>query len=595
MKLYLYILGILSTIAPVVCLGQDHSNKVIGYRYWFNEIPSDAKSIVLSNPAIVEDLDLEIDATLLKEGISTLHLQFQDSRGQWSSVISRPFNNIVKPLLAFEVSTERACVGKPVSIHNSSKYSEDFIWKFINRATGEVSLESKSEFPETEQLAAGTYDIKLIGSRIQEGRVDSLFKESALTILSIKKAEISVPSEGIVCGNKSILLQVYEPEIGESYRWFKDGIPLDYSEEKILTVQKNGNYYYEILDVNGCQNVSNSVDIAFLSADLISGGEKYILCANEQKVIGLEISSLPEGTTVKWYKDDIILENMTGLKITANDPGRYSAELYSSATGCKLTSSKSVTLEILSAAFSDAGQEVTICMDKDHCMKAEKISDDVTYQWKLNDTDIPGANNPIYCAKLTGKYTLIASSKNGCSEQFNKSLSLYSNPVITKSRDSLILNGEYSKIQWLVNNVKIANANQNVLVCHFDGVFTVEVEDLCGEKGISNELKYTFTTNNSGQISPSNRQAIALYPNPTTGIFTFTADPNLKNKIGDLVNIRIINSLGMIVWQEKATLSESIFDSGYNISKLPNGVYQVELILETTGETFSTKLLKASE
>jgi len=41
----------------------------------------------------------------------------------------------------------------------------------------------------------------------------------------------------------------------------------------------------------------------------------------------------------------------------------------------------------------------------------------ITYQWKLNNTDIAGATNQVYHATAVGDYKVITTNANGCTKK----------------------------------------------------------------------------------------------------------------------------------------------------------------------------------
>jgi len=68
-------------------------NKIIGYKYWFNDNSTNSVSIDLENPQSTIELITNIDATDLENGLHTFYLQFLDITGRWSGILSETFTH----------------------------------------------------------------------------------------------------------------------------------------------------------------------------------------------------------------------------------------------------------------------------------------------------------------------------------------------------------------------------------------------------------------------------------------------------------------------------------------------------------------------
>lgn len=63
-------------------------NKIVDYRYWFNEDFNQATNVTLSIPSVILGLAKNINLTQLPEGEHNIHFQFKDTNGMWSVVTS---------------------------------------------------------------------------------------------------------------------------------------------------------------------------------------------------------------------------------------------------------------------------------------------------------------------------------------------------------------------------------------------------------------------------------------------------------------------------------------------------------------------------
>lgn len=63
-------------------------NKMISYRYWFNDDFNQATNVTLSTPNSILNISDNLSLTQLHVGQHTIHFQFKDSNGMWSLVSS---------------------------------------------------------------------------------------------------------------------------------------------------------------------------------------------------------------------------------------------------------------------------------------------------------------------------------------------------------------------------------------------------------------------------------------------------------------------------------------------------------------------------
>ena len=75
----------------------------------------------------------------------------------------------------------------------------------------------------------------------------------------------------------------------------------------------------------------------------------------------------------------------------------------------------------------------------------------------------------------------------------------------------------------------------------------------------------------------SSDEKIAIYPNPSNGVFTITA----KNLEANTVNLSIINVIGNEILHEELTRSDAQFSVTVDLNNYAKGLYYVKL--ETDG------------
>ncbi|HZX62437.1 MAG TPA: C25 family cysteine peptidase [Bacteroidales bacterium] len=113
-------------------------------------------------------------------------------------------------------------------------------------------------------------------------------------------------------------------------------------------------------------------------------------------------------------------------------------------------------------------------------------------------------------------------------------------------------------------------------------VIVVKGTDTCGP-GLPSLDKTVIVKNTLG-ISNSNEFGAEIYPNPNSGKFTIVLRGNGKN-----ISIRILNTLGSLVYTEKNVMVTGMFTRNIDLSTLSEGVYFLKV--ETDVGTLVRKLV----
>jgi len=115
-----------------------------------------------------------------------------------------------------------------------------------------------------------------------------------------------------------------------------------------------------------------------------------------------------------WKKDGATIGSATNSSYIANQSGLYTVEVNNS-NNCPTTSSPvTVTVNPLPAATITPTGSTTICQGQTVTLNAN-IGSGLTYQWKKNGIDIPGAMGASCLAAQTGVYSVIVTNATMCS------------------------------------------------------------------------------------------------------------------------------------------------------------------------------------
>ncbi len=170
-----------------------------------------------------------------------------------------------------------------------------------------------------------------------------------------------------------------------------------------------GQYTYVATNSIGCAR-RDTLTIEQLSANAPGlTTNDTILCAGQN--FSLTATDLPPASTLKWYRDGILIATytVTGATFTLNgltEMGSY--QVFLSDSTCELASNI-ITID------QEIAIEPTANLDTYTLYTTEGYW--VSYQWLLNNQPIAGATDTFYVATQSGVYELETTSANGCTYQ----------------------------------------------------------------------------------------------------------------------------------------------------------------------------------
>ncbi|MDN5355878.1 MAG: hypothetical protein PWQ43_820 [Rikenellaceae bacterium] len=106
------------------------NNEIIAYRYWFDDDFSSAviKPVIPSQPFFF--LQEQIDMTQMWKGEYTLHYQFKDTLGMWSSPTVDTIEKISLPIADFSYLAIQYCDSIVVTFTDNSIDGDEYLWDF---------------------------------------------------------------------------------------------------------------------------------------------------------------------------------------------------------------------------------------------------------------------------------------------------------------------------------------------------------------------------------------------------------------------------------------------------------------------------------
>jgi len=117
-------------------------NKLIAYRYWFNDDFTNAIENPVTPSQTFFNLQEQIDMTQLWKGEYTLHYQFKDTLGFWSSPTVDTIEKIALPIAEFTYTRIETCDSTIIDFQNLSMDGDTHYWDFGDGAVSSDSAAS---------------------------------------------------------------------------------------------------------------------------------------------------------------------------------------------------------------------------------------------------------------------------------------------------------------------------------------------------------------------------------------------------------------------------------------------------------------------
>jgi hypothetical protein len=282
------------------------------------------------------------------------------------------------------------------------------------------------------QVTSGIFYCKVFGTCDTINSADINY-----TLITLPVVNQQPVSQSVCSGQTIILTAKIESNSTIIYRWYKDGTALigggDISgvttDSLVITnatVANNGNYYLEAV-VCGSVAQTQTVSVVVNSQNsMLSQSPPAIASCAGQNVL-LYVNPSVANSLFQWKKDGVNITSANNdtlllTNATNGDNGTYTCEV-TSACGNLVSSNMVVTVNAspLPTITANGNQLSTQVFD--------------SYQWRLNGTNISGANQQTYTATQAGNYS-VEVSQNGCaatSSNYN-----YTPTGLTEAKSELV-------------------------------------------------------------------------------------------------------------------------------------------------------------
>ena len=269
---------------------------------------------------------------------------------------------------------------------------------------------------------------------------------------------------------------------GVTYQWQKNSVDIQGATSGTYTAYDPGNYSV-VETANGC---SKTAKAKVLSASVItaqiSTNDPTTICAMNGTVL-MNVDNVIPGYSYQWQKDGVAISGATSTSYTATSSGNYTCQV-SALCGTNISNVIGVSIGTFVASILPAGT-VYVCSGASIDLYAS-TGTGFTYQWKLNGTDIQGANSSTLTVNTAGNYSVYMTSP--CGNALSNTVTVNSATVvasITPAGTSTICAAQFIQFstpadpaytyQWYRNNVIIPSGINDSYTTGTKGTYKVVV------------------------------------------------------------------------------------------------------------------------
>lgn len=333
---------------------------------------------------------------------------------------------------------------------------------------------------------------------------------------------------------------------GNTYQWYVGSVTIPGATNVAYTATTSGTYRVIVTNTFGCTSTSANFTVTANTAPsaALTYSGPTTFCTGGNVIVTAPSGG---GLSYQWYNGTTAITGATNSSRLFNVTGTY-AVVVRNATGCT-TRSVDINVYVVPVPFIAVTGATTFCNGNSVLLRVNTGTVAVpglSYQWKLNTVNIPGATAVDYAATLPGSYTCFVNVPGSCAvttAAVPVTVRPAVVPVVTYNAvtNTLSTQSFYTSYQWYINTISISGATTNTYRPTLVGNYRVRVIDSNGCSLLS-DLKDIFklaVEDIASDITAS------IYPNPVADVLNIECTRN--------VNVTIISIDGKVVMQANDT------------------------------------------
>jgi len=357
---------------------------------------------------------------------------------------------------------------------------------------------------------------------------------TVVTVNALPAATITPATTTTFCQGASVVLNA-NTGTGLTYQWKLNGTNIAGATSSSYTANASGSYTVAVTNASSCSATSNAtvVTVNALPAATITPATTTTFCQGGSVVLNANTAN---GLTYQWYLNGTVITGATSASYTANASGSYTV-VVTNASSCSATSNATVvTVNALPTATITPATTTTFCQGGSVTLNANTGSG-LTYQWKLNGTNITGATSSSYTANASGSYTVVVTNASSCSATSTASVvtvNALPTATITPATTTTFCQGGTVALnantgtgltyQWKLNGANITGATLASYTANASGSYTVVVTNTSSCSATSTATVVTVHALPTATITPASAttfcqgSSVILNANTGTGL-----------------------------------------------------------------------------
>lgn len=398
MRYLLFLTGILCLANAAAA---QESPRVGAVRYWFDDLSGQARLSPVPSPAESVEFEAEFDAPGLAAGVHELHVQFGDSEGKWSPVVTETFYV--------------AGAARPNLVRGYRYWFNDAAQDAQTVVLDEPAAESELTLTlETDGLPEGMHALRLqfldanyVWSPV---RIDSF--STAIDLV----AAFEAGRDFNICAGEPLQFENNTVR-ATAYAWqFGDGSTSeDFAPEHVYETPGQ----YEVVltasnDITGREDVVRQT-IFVREANAAFANEETEASFCEGAAYLLEARDARTENSFIWLRGAEALPGGNDGAYPANAAGTYRF-VKTTPHGC-IDTSEAISLTVLPSPVAEMTPtgEVSRCAGKTLLLEAIDLSQETSAFW-LRNGEIIEENEAAFTVEEDGTYQLVAMLDNGCAD-----------------------------------------------------------------------------------------------------------------------------------------------------------------------------------
>jgi len=307
--------------------------------------------------------------------------------------------------------------------------------------------------------------------------------------------QISPKDTGRLCTGSKLELSTHDVT-GYLYQWYRNSTVINGATKSKYSATFPGTYNVVVTSNSGCIDTTTNVQVIALQLPVaeiaLSGNDSF--CIGDSTMLKANTGN---GLSWQWEIDGNILMGATDSFIITRTEGHYKVIV----TDSNMCSKKSNEIIISQLSLPDTTLIINgspdICQGDTVELNAKESG--MFYRWQNNGVDIPGALSSSFKTTKPGKYSVIITTPQSCSDtssQIEVSILTLPDATVYFNQDTILCEGDSLQLKvksamkyaWFRNDTIPVNTIDSFYYVNNTGNYSVFVTDSFGCKKKSDDI-----------------------------------------------------------------------------------------------------------